>query len=550
MKEKQTEKAGKQTRNCCRFFSGKGGWKMRALLTGKQMKEIDRRTIAEIGIPSMVLMERAALAVAEEVKKRTKKTEKIWCACGCGNNGADGVAAARLLHLAGYPVMVVYIGNREKGSEEFKRQAAIAENLGISVIFFREFIPGSCDVLVDAVFGVGLSRPVEKEFLDFFTMLKRAKPRLTVAVDLPSGISSESGQILGAALKADVTVTFGWEKLGTVLYPGKDYSGQVIVADIGFLPLSFWDDEKGADRADRGKENYAFTYGPEDKERIPLRPAYANKGSFGKVLIVAGSKNMGGAAYLSALAAYRAGAGLVKILTVEENREFLQVRLAEAILETYSGEQFHENPENFRPMLEENCEWADVVVLGPGLGKAAYVEALTEMVLTIACTPIVVDADALNMIASHPYMCGYFTENIIITPHLGEMARLTGKSISRIRQDVPGTAAEYAANYGITCVLKDAATAVALRDGRMYINTSGNSTMAKAGSGDVLTGIIAALLAQGMDEMEGTVLGVYLHGLAGDEYRKENGSYGMLAGELADYAGRLFKQEDEVHRHG
>ena len=290
--------------------------------------------------------------------------------------------------------------------------------------------------------------------------------------------------------------------------------------------FSFWDDEKGADR---GKENYAFTYGPEDKERIPLRPAYANKGSFGKVLIVAGSKNMGGAAYLSALAAYRAGAGLVKILTVEENREFLQVRLAEAILETYSGEQFHENPENFRPMLEENCEWADVVV---------------------ACTPIVVDADALNMIAAHPYMCGYFTENIIITPHLGEMARLTGKSISRIRQDVPGTAAEYAANYGITCVLKDAATAVALRDGRMYINTSGNSTMAKAGSGDVLTGIIAALLAQGMDEMEGTVLGVYLHGLAGDEYRKENGSYGMLAGELADYAGRLFKQEDEVHRHG
>ena len=252
MKEKQTEKAGKQTRNCCRFFSGKGGWKMRALLTGKQMKEIDRRTIAEIGIPSMVLMERAALAVAEEVKKRTEKTEKIWCACGCGNNGADGVAAARLLHLAGYPVMVVYIGNREKGSEEFKRQAAIAENLGISVIFFREFIPGSCDVLVDAVFGVGLSRPVEKEFLDFFTMLKRAKPRLTVAVDLPSGISSESGQILGAALKADVTVTFGWEKLGTVLYPGKDYSGQVIVADIGFLPLSFWDDEKGADRADGG----------------------------------------------------------------------------------------------------------------------------------------------------------------------------------------------------------------------------------------------------------------------------------------------------------
>lgn len=508
---------------------------MRALLTGKQMKEIDRRTIAQIGIPSMVLMERAALAVAEEVKKRAEKTEKIWCACGCGNNGADGVAAARLLHLAGYSAMVVYLGSREKASEEFKRQAEIAENLGVSLISFREFIPGRCDVLLDAVFGVGLSRPVEKEFLEFFTMLKRAEPRLTVAVDLPSGISSESGQVLGAALKAQVTVTFGWEKLGTVLYPGKEYSGEVIVADIGFPPLSVLNTFGQNDSTD-----YAFTYGPEDRARIPLRPAYANKGSFGKVLVVAGSKNMGGAAYLSALAAYRMGAGLVKILTVEENREFLQTRLAEAVLETYRGEQFHENPEIYRPMLEENCEWADVVVLGPGLGKDAYVEALTEMVLTIACTPIVVDADALNMIAAHPYMCGYFTENIIITPHLGEMARLTGKSVRELQQDVPGAAAEYAAHYGITCVLKDAVTAAALRDGRIYINTSGNSAMAKAGSGDVLTGIIAALLAQGMDEMEGTILGVYLHGLAGDEYRKEKGSYGLLAEELADYAGRLF----------
>lgn len=519
---------------------------MRALLTGKQMKEIDRRTIHEIGIPSLVLMERAAMAVAEEVKRRTDKTEKIWCACGCGNNGADGVAAARMLHLAGYPVVVVYIGNREKGSEEFRRQALIAEHLGVSLIAYREFIPGSCDVLVDAVFGVGLSRPVEGEFLKYFTMLRRASPRLTVAVDLPSGICSDSGRILGAALRAQVTVTFGWEKRGTVLYPGKEYSGQVVVADIGFPSFSMINPCAEGDSARDWTEAYAFTYGPEDLCRIPLRPAYTNKGSFGRVLVVAGSKNMGGAAYLSALAAYRTGAGLVKILTVEENREFLQTRLPEAVLETYSGELFHANPEDYRPMLEENCEWADAVVLGPGLGKEPYVEALTEMVLTIACTPIVVDADGINMIAAHSYMCGYFTENIILTPHLGEMARLTGKSVQEIQQDVPGTAMEYAAHYGITCVLKDAVTAAALRDGRLYINTSGNSAMAKAGSGDVLTGIIAGLLAQGMDEMEGTVLGVYLHGLAGDEYRKEKGSYGMLAGELADVVGRVMENGTEV----
>lgn len=494
------------------------------------MKEVDRRTIHEIGIPSLVLMERAAMAVAEEVKRRAKKTEKIWCACGCGNNGADGVAAARMLHLAGYPVVVIYMGNREKASEEFLCQVKIAEGLGVSIIAYQDFIPGRCDVLVDAVFGVGLSRPIEGEMLSFFAMLTEAAPRLTVAVDLPSGISSDSGQLLGAALKAQVTVTFGWEKWGTVLYPGRDYSGEVIVADIGFPPLSMVENR------------YAYTYGPGDLSRLPLRPAYANKGSFGRVLIVAGSKHMGGAAYLSALAAYRAGAGLVKVLTVEENREFLQSRLPEAILMTYSGELFHANPEDYRPVLEENCEWADAVVLGPGLGKEPYVEALTEMVLTIACTPIVVDADGLNMIAAHPYMCGYFTENIILTPHLGEMARLTGKTIREIQEDIPGTAMEYAAHYGITCVLKDAVTAVALRDGRLYLNTSGNSAMAKAGSGDVLTGVIAGLLAQGMDEMEGTVLGVYLHGAAGDHYVKEKGSYGLLASELADHVGLIIKE--------
>lgn len=497
------------------------------------MREIDRRTIQEIGIPSLVLMERAAMAVAEKVKRHAKKDDKIWCACGCGNNGADGVAAARMLYLDGYPVVVIYIGDRERGSEEFRLQASIAEKLGISLIDYREFIPGRCDVLVDAVFGVGLSRPVAGEYLEFFRLLKEAGPRLTVAVDIPSGISSDSGQILGEALPAQFTVTFGWEKLGTVLYPGHDYAGEVTVADIGFpVPEIIRNGE------------CAFTFQKEDLRLRPKRPAHSNKGSFGKVLVVAGSKNMGGAAYLSALAAYRTGAGLVRVFTVEENRSFLQTRLPEAILETYDAELFHANPEDYRPVLEEICEWADAVILGPGLGREAYVEALTEMVLTIACTPIVVDADGLNTIAAHPYMCGYFTENIIITPHLGEMARLTGKTIPQIQQDVPGTAAEYASHYGITCVLKDAATAAALRDGRMYINTSGNSAMAKAGSGDVLAGVIAGLLAQGMDEMEGTMLGIYLHGLAGDRYREMRGSYGLLAGELADMVGEVLAQEE------
>ncbi|MDO5416383.1 MAG: NAD(P)H-hydrate dehydratase [Lachnospiraceae bacterium] len=507
---------------------------MRALVTGAQMKEIDRRTIQEIGIPSLVLMERAAMAVAAAVKERTDKGARVWCACGCGNNGADGVAVARMLYLAGYPVVVVYIGEREKGTQEFKLQADIAENLGMNLIEYEEFIPGSCDVLVDAVFGVGLSRTMEGEYREFLEMLEGLKPGLTVAVDVPSGISSDSGQVLGTALRADVTVTFGWEKLGTVLYPGREYAGQVVIADIGFPQAAFC--REGAE---------AFTLEAADLNKQPGRPPYSNKGTYGKVLIAAGSKNMGGAAYLSGLAAYRAGAGLVKILTAEENRSFLQTRLPEAVLETYDTKSFEEDPEAYRQRLEESCEWADAVVLGPGLGREPYAKQLVEMILTMACTPVVVDADALNIISENPYLTGYFTENIILTPHLGEMARLTGLSILEIQKNLLETARNYASHYGITCVLKDAATAAALRDGRMYVNTSGNSAMAKAGSGDVLTGVIAALLAQGMEETEGTVLGIYVHGLAGDRYRSEHGAGSLLAGELADYVGRVLGQHPD-----
>lgn len=506
---------------------------MRVFVTGKQMKAIDQTTIQKIGIPSLVLMERAAMAVAEEIQKRTEKTDKICCACGCGNNGADGAAAARMLHLAGYPVTVVYIGDRKKGSEEFQTQISIAENLGIRIMEEQEFIPEKYDVLVDAVFGVGLSRPVEGRYEKFLERLKETDAGLTVAVDIPSGISSDSGQILGTALKADITVTFGWEKLGTVFYPGKSYAGEVILADIGFPPAAFYPEER-----------FAFTYDKKDIKTRLKRPAYSNKGTYGKVLVAAGCRMMGGAAYLSASAAYRAGAGLVKILTVEENRIFLQTRLPEAILEIYDAQDLENHPESHSRQIKEACEWADAVVLGPGLGQEPYAKILTEQILAMACTPVVVDADGLNLIAANPCLCEYFTENIIITPHLGEMARLTEKSINAIQKTLIETAADYASRYKITCVLKDAVTVAALRDGRIYVNSSGNSAMAKGGSGDVLTGVIAGFLAQGLDKAEAAALGVYVHGLAGNRYREQKGAYGLLAGELADLVGEVLQQAE------
>ncbi len=531
---------------------------MRTLVTGKQMKAMDAYAIGTIGIPSMVLMERAAFAVAREAKAILAKGSRggasargteVWSVCGTGNNGADGIAAARMLFLEGVGTCVVLTGQPEKGTEEFLHQLKIARNLGMEIISCDQWMEidersqAQGRVLIDAVFGVGLSRQVQGAYAKCLQRVNRLREMgligSVVAVDIPSGIHSDTGRVMGEAVSADVTVTFGWEKRGTVLYPGRGHAGRVVVENIGFPPLSSLEQEDGAgEEGEEAQETpYACTYDRADLGRIPRRAAYSNKGTFGKVLIVAGSENMCGAAYLSALAAYRTGAGLVKLLTVEENRLILQSRLPEAILATYTANQLMEGREEFRKLIDEQCRWADVVVLGPGLGCGAYVEYLVEDILTMACSPVVVDADGLNTIAAHPYLTSYFTENIIITPHLGEMARLTGQTIAQIQENLVETAVEYAAHYGLTCVLKDAATVVASREGGIYINSSGSSAMAKAGSGDVLTGMIAGLLGLGLDESESARLGVYLHGLAGELAGKRTGSHGLLASDLAEAIG-------------
>ncbi len=514
---------------------------MRYLVTGEQMKAIDRNAIQNVGIPSPVLMERAALAVVETAEELAKNPSKdsfkdpsavrVLAVCGTGNNGADGIAAARLLYNKGYKVTILLAGDPSRGTEEYHLQKRIAENLGIPMTDRKDFRPEKCDILLDAVFGVGLGRPVEGEYRNVIRMINGSGAASVVAVDMPSGIHSGNGQIMGEAVRADVTVTFGYKKLGSVLYPGREYCGEVRVRDIGFPADSI---EKLGE-----KETVAVTYGPEDRSLLPPRPESGNKGTFGKVLVVAGSENMGGAAYLSALAAYRMGAGLVRIMTAEENRRMMQELLPEAVLSAYRPGEAEEDPEQFHGKVERECAWADVIVLGPGIGQAEGTGELMREFLTNAYVPMILDADGLNVIARHPELTQYFTDNIIITPHMGEMSRLTGETIESLKRDPVGAAVDYSGRHGITCVLKDAATVVSGRDGQRYVNESGNCCMAKAGSGDVLTGVIAGILAQGGDPWEAAALGVYLHGAAGDRIRGRAGSRGMLARELADEVGRL-----------
>lgn len=513
---------------------------MKYTVTGNQMKEIDRDTIERIGIPSLVLMERAALAVAEaaalcaegsqEERRRgdgilsekngfgaDRKRVRIGAVCGTGNNGADGIAAGRILWNRGYEVTLFLAGDPEHGTEEYKIQKQIADRLGIASKPASVFDIRECDVVLDALFGIGLTRNVEGEYKRLAEEMSAGQGADVIAVDIPSGIHAGTGAVMGAAVKASLTVTFGYWKSGLLLYPGKEYAGEVVVKDIGFpdcgLKKAGWD---------------GMVLEQEDLAGMPKRPADSNKGTFGRLLVIAGSKGMSGAAYLSALAAYRVGAGLVKILTAPENRVILQILLPEAIVDVL------EFSEDFRLKVKKNCEWADAIVAGPGIGQGEEAEALTEAVLSIAQVPVVLDADGLNAVSRKVQLKKHFAGKVIVTPHMGEMARLTKKTIQELKADRVQAAQEYAADTGAVCVLKDASTVIADREGRVYINPSGCSAMAKAGSGDVLAGVIGGLLAQNMTRTEAAAFGAYIHGLAGERAAGKWGEHALLAREMTE----------------
>lgn len=501
------------------------------------MKKVDGYSIEVIGIPSAVLMEKAAMAVAETVRAYCMKKEKdfgvkekIVVVCGTGNNGGDGVATARILKEWGYLVSVLFLGDEKKATKETKSQLSIARKLDIEVGYEIDF--NEYTIIVDAIFGIGLSRSIEGIYREAIEKINKTKAWIC-SVDIPSGIDADTGTVMGVAVKADVTVTFGINKIGMILYPGCEYANQIVVADIGF--------PKKAVEAVNSKVFYLET---EDKKRLPKRKENSNKGTYGRVLIIGGSKNMCGACYLSAKAAYRTGAGLVKIMTEEENRVILQTKLPEALLSTYKAEDFETYLENNKEMEEceigktiiEELGWATVIVIGPGLGLSRHAEKLLQLVLQYATVPVVVDADAINLLAQNQHLREMLKnrndgKQFIFTPHLKEMSRLSGDSIDKIKADLVSYGMEYAKKEKICLVLKDARTVIS--DGEIcYVNCSGNNGMSTGGSGDVLTGIIAGLLAQKATLLEAGAFGAYLHGLAADRESLEGNTYSLIASDI------------------
>ena len=498
------------------------------------MKCIDDYTINELGIPAMELMERAATALVERMLLRIKKTDRILSVCGPGNNGGDGVAAARLLKLKGYTVAIAFLGEEQKCSAQMKAQLLKAEDLNIPFENCNKLT--EYNVIIDAIFGVGLAREVTGPY-DAAIRLINEGNHLVFAVDIPTGVNADNGRVMNVAVRADETVTFGHCKHGLLLYPGTEYAGIVSVADIGF-----------PEEATIQAKPDTFYYDEKDLLRLPARKKYSNKGTYGRVLIIAGSKGSAGAAGLSARAAYRSGAGLVKILSSEHNRIILQSFVPEALFSSYDEKSL--DADEKQQKLLADLDWASVIAVGPGLGTGDTAAELLETVIRKAKVPILLDADAINLVARKldqqalvgksgdlqerlHRLAELLPQRTILTPHLLELSRLIGIPVENITHNLIDTVLQCSYNNNLIYVAKDARTIVSCREGR-YINVSGNPGMATGGSGDVLTGMIAAFVAQGMEPFDAACLGVYIHGLSGDEAAKRKGTYSMMAGDIVD----------------
>lgn len=458
-----------------------------------------------MGMPGLVLMERAALSAAAVLMKNESRDTRFLAVSGAGNNGGDAVAVARILHEQGYQAAVTVAAEESKMSEDLRTQLALAANCSVPVLPLSSIEDGVFDVLIDGIFGIGLSREVTGAYRHVIECMNNSGARC-YAVDIPSGIDAETGAVLGVAVRADVTVTFGVNKQGLVLHPGCEYAGKVYVMDIGFP-------KKSVARAVPS----AFTYELSDLTHMPERYARSNKGSYGHVLVVAGSKEMSGACYLAAKAAYRSGAGLVRVVTPEENRQILLSALPEILFSD-------------RDSLLDGIRWADAIVIGPGIGREEEAAEMVRTVVQKADVPVVIDGDAIY----HVSRCAdRLNGQFVLTPHVKEMTYLAGGSVEQLLGAMYEKTLETSQKWNCIVAHKDARTIVS--DGnKVYINTSGNNGMATGGSGDVLAGLTGGLLAQHMEPMQAACLGVYVHGLAGDCMARKKSVYSLMASDLLD----------------
>lgn len=495
------------------------------------MHSIDKKTIEDCHIPGILLMEHAAVAVVDAVPQNLARGTVV---CSTGNNGGDGLAAARLLLNRGCSVSVVMTGDPFNIKPDAKIMFDALEHLNIDILWFKEetfdevrALLLNSDFIVDAIFGIGCSRVIKDDYYKLISLVNEAET-FVVSVDIPSGVNSDNGKIMGIHVNADVTVTFTLPKLGNILYPGALASKQLKVVDIG-IPQSVL-------------EQYEFSYETLDSETLRLLPSrrtVSHKMSYGRILIIAGSKGMSGAAYLASKSAYRSGGGLVEIVTHDSCKQELQVTIPEAIVTTYTDD--FESLQEVMERLVLQIDQYDVILVGPGMTTSEASGRWLEFSLTQGTVPVVVDADGLNLLSKNLEVLEEVNVPLVLTPHIGEMARLTGYPGSAVLENTVEFSQAFSKSHNVVVALKSARTVVTNQKGDCCINICGNDGMATAGSGDVLAGIITGLIGQGVEPYKGACVGVALHSLAGDAAAAKTGKYSMMASDIIDNIETILK---------
>ncbi|HUP22098.1 MAG TPA: NAD(P)H-hydrate dehydratase [Thermoanaerobaculia bacterium] len=496
------------------------------VLTAEQMRRFDRWAISEIGIPSLVLMENAALGVADAIGERFPEAEEVLLLCGPGNNGGDGLALARHLHGRGYRCRVWLAVEARQLVGDAAAQLGFLRRLGVPVHEMAEadFVTlPQAEVVVDALFGTGLSRPLEGGYGTLVDTIS-AHEAPVVAVDLPSGLDASSGAPIGPHVRADVTVTFARPKLAHVLDPAARAVGEVVVADLG-VP---WVDLEG------NGAGCWLLQAESLRGWLPARRPQSHKGDYGHLLLVAGSPGMSGAAVLAARAAVRAGAGLVTMAVPETIRAECHLGCLEAMtLSVANGLAAPLDGSRLEALLVAASR-RSALAIGPGLGTDEEITVLVRDLVLGARVPTVLDADGLHPFAGRLEELAAREGDLVLTPHPGELARLLGVTTGEVQGDRLAAAREAAARSRAVVVLKGHQSLVAEPDGEVAINHTGNPGLATGGTGDVLTGVVGALLAQGLDPATAARLGVFVHGLAGDLVAADLGERSLSASDVAE----------------
>lgn len=499
------------------------------LVTAAEMRELDRQAIEEYGIPGAVLMENAGRATVGEMLHAwggvTGKRYAVFC--GKGNNGGDGLVIARHLHNRGAKVAVWIFSEDMKGDAGVN--LGIARKMGLDVRTVSQGLSSEtasvrhADCVVDAIFGTGLTSELAGLYADVAGMINANAARV-LSVDMPSGVDSDKGRIMGTAVRADMTVTFGLPKRGLYLYPGAQMAGDIKVADIS-IP---------ARAVDAAKVKARLLTPDMVRGLVPPRGPESHKGTFGHLFILAGSVGKTGAAVLAARAALRSGVGLVTVGVPESLNDIFEEKLTEAMtLPLPETAERTLAPEGLDKIIAA-LDGKTALALGPGISTNGGTLALVTELIPRVKLPMLIDADGLNILAMEDGPLRELTVPVVLTPHPGEMGRLLGVLAREVQADRPAAAVDLAREYGVTVVLKGARTLIGLPGGEFYINPTGNPGMATAGTGDVLTGVIGSFMAQGLEAADAAAVGVYLHGLAGDMAAAERGQAGLIAGDIVD----------------